>query len=410
MTADLLRAALGLLAIFLGGAGLAAALGQPIAFAFPAGLVLLEVLARFAPPWVVLALLAAAALLALQRRHAAPPRLDPAALIFLAAWAALLLTVALHDPWIDSDAANHHRWMGLARLIREQGVPRGPRGDPVGPALAAAFVASLLSRWRDQAASLLWFSAWLAIVGLGFCLSARARGLAALLVCAFATLPLLTAHLVRPGFAETLLVLFLLAGLALLERSPGPLGARAWALLGLFALGLAMTKLEGLAWAAWLLLAALTRDLEARQRARWPALLGLWAAAGAALVSLHLLLGERLEPAAGTADDRLRWIYEHHWAPRALLRFAADALSASSFSLLWWWTAGAAAWLLSRSKQDRPWVFLCAAPLAAVAYFCCFTGNVAHTLIGTDVSRFLLQASPLALSLLLRWARRLEAA
>ncbi len=57
-------------------------------------------------------------------------------------------------------------------------------------------------------------------------------------------------------------------------------------------------------------------------------------------------------------------------APRALLRFAADALSASSFSLLWWWTLGAAVWLLA--------------------------------------ARFLLQLSPVALALLLRWARRLE--
>ena len=417
MTADLLLAALALLAIALSGAGLAATLGESLAFAWPAGLVLLEAIRLVAPPRVALALLGLVALLAIGAplglyREARPARqpLHLGAALFLSVWAALLLAVALHDPWIDSDAANHHRWVGLAKLLREQAAPPLSRLDPLGPSLAVATVASLLSRWRDQAASLLWLANWLAIAGLGFAMAARvrARGLASLLVCAFATLPLLTAHVVRPGFAESLLTLFILAGLALLERNDGPLDARAWSLLSLFAAGAAMTKLEGKAWALWLLLAALTRDLPLRGRARRGTLIAAWAGAGATLISAHLLLGERLEPQPGAADDRVRWVYEHHWAPRALLRFAADALSASSFSLLWWWTLGAAAWLLLRSPEDRLWLLLCAAPLAAVAYFCCFTGNIQHTLIGTDVARFLLQLSPIALALQLRWARRLE--
>lgn len=435
MTSDLLRAAAALAAILLGGAGLSGLLGESLAFAFPAGLAVLELASLRAPPGVALTLLLLCAPLALlSPKGARPPRarVPVAALALLAVFAALLATIALCDPWIDSDAANHHRWVGLARLIREQGVPAGPRGDPLGPSLAVAFVAAFLSRWRDQAASLLWVAVWLSIVALGFALTATARArrgeqapaepgpsgeaplsgplaepLSALLVCAFATAPLLLAHVVRPGFAELLLTLFLLAGVALLERHEA-LGARRWALLLLLALGLANTKLEGKAWALWLLLAALTRALHGRFRAR--TLAASWAAAGALGIALHLAVGQRLEPAAGAADDRIRWPFEHHWAPQALLRFAADALSASSFSLLWWWTLAAALWLAARgSARDRLWLVLAAAPLAAVFYFCCFTGNVAHTLIGTDVSRFLLQVSPLALLLLLRWARSLGA-
>lgn len=410
MNPDLLRGAFALAAIALGGAGLAAALGESLAFAFPAGLALL--MAIPASPNVALVLLLAAGPLALLAPKVPRPRaqVPVPALAFLAVCAALLAAVALCDPWIDSDAANHHRWIGLAKLIREQGLPRGARVDPPGPSLAVAFVAAFFSRWRDQAASAVWLCAWLAVAALGFAMSARvrSRALAALLVCAFATAPLLIAHVVKPGFAEALLTLFLLAGLALLERREGPLGARGWALLAIFAAGLAMTKLEGKAWAAWLILAALTRALQPRLKPH--ALAAAWTAAAAGLVALHLALGERLEPAAGTADDRMRWIFEHHWAPRALMRFAADALSASSFALLWWWTLAAAIWLLLRSSEDRLWLLVCAAPLAAVFYFCCFTGNVAHTLIGTDVSRFLLQLSPISLAVLLRWARRLDAA
>jgi hypothetical protein len=234
--------------------------------------------------------------------------------------------------------------------------------------------------------------------------------MAALLVCAYCTMPLLVAHVVKPGFAELLVVVMLLAGLCVLERRDGPLRPGDWALVAAFAAGCTFGKKEAIVWAAWLLCAAATRELAVRGLFRWRQLVAAWTGITAAVVSLHLLLGERLAPAAGTADDRIRWVYQHRWAPRAFARFAAEALSASSFGLVWWWTAVAALGLAMRSPADRGWAALSAFPIAGVIYFCCVTGNVEHTLLGDDAGRFLLQVSPIAFCLLVRWARSLERA
>src|SRR5262249_30459621 len=124
-------------------------------------------------PWIALAALALAAT-NIGDRHSfsARGKRVTVPIFLLALQGALLVFSVLHDPWIDSDAANWVRWVGLAKRIAENGVlGPGPLADRLEPSLLPAFIAAFLDRWRDDLVVLPWVATWVSASALALRMS-----------------------------------------------------------------------------------------------------------------------------------------------------------------------------------------------------------------------------------------------
>lgn len=448
MTSDLVRSLLACALILAGGMGLLAFL-RPIASWRPAAFIGLSwnlgllalyvvgsILIRFAAfrgtwPWWVGALFLAVAVAA-SLSKATRPKWDESArsndgrivralliacLGVVCLKAILVVSLMIRLPVIDSDAANLDRWVGLAKHLDYEGMGNGAwlhARDKTSPSLIPAYTAGFLSRWRDSLVCLPWFFTWLSILALAWGTvesytrnSLWAAGAAFL----FAAVPLSITHVLRPGFSDLILAGFVVSAVSayLLTMYPrGDYGVRSWLLLLLPLLAASLTKNEGLIWMMWIAGAAACFHLNARLGVPWRKILTVIGLVGGCGLLVYVLFHDWIR-ANLISDFRVGLLFRFRQSDRALRMFFRTFFASNGFNLLYWITIGLCLGLFFRvrSAGDRILLVFCFLPFVFVFYFCCYTGNIPATVVGTDTGRLLLPLQAFALPVfLVAWNTR----
>lgn len=318
--------------------------------------------------------------------------------------------IQMTNPMIDSDAAQPFLWIGLAKVIRYNGyLPAGtPHSFYVFPSFLPAWLSMFLPRWHDSFISLPWFFCYLSMIGIGAHSCYRiTSNRAASLLCAylFSSVPLVIAHVIRPGYSDLILSHFFLLGVAALgilffgnlEKEESQL----WTfILGVAGLGCFLTKHEGVIWFFWMALVWFFYYLRFKRNIRWNKILGGFFSIGFLTAVLYFLLA-RFVKTSVPMDPRFEQIFDLQFDVRTVRAFGWAALQAGSFHFLWWLMGFMMLWIWVRktSVEAKVFAWLTAMPFLFVFYLACFTSNIQYTLIQTNISRVLLQIIGLFLPL-----------
>lgn len=323
----------------------------------------------------------------------------------------LLFFVVLNFPVFDSDATNADRWVGLAKNIYREGwyLADSAHYERFSPSLIPLWMSYFTSRWFDSFAALPGFISWLGILGLsGNYFLEKTGTLRGALFFPFvlALLPLLSTHVIRPGYADLPVCFFFLGivieTLGLMEsKSTEQAKVLRWLPYFGFSFCLILTKKEGAAWLAWSLWVLGMEAL--MDRSRFSArdfvrvelfFLGVFFAVyyfTSDFIAEHLI-----------QDYRMKWLFEHVYSSDAIYAFFYHLFILNSFGLYWWLTIASVFYFMKFAKESRQ-QFLAtqiAVLLGAVFYFHCFTGNVPKTINWTNQGRFFLQLIPLGVMVL----------
>lgn len=357
--------------------------------------------------------------------EATRPRLrwyDAALVLLIVAKLGMVGYVATRDPVFDADATLTSGYAPLAKQIGE-GVSAqvalahagGTAISPWGPPILMAWVRLFLDRWHDSVAGLPWLIAFVSILAIALVTAwTTTRHVTATLACGyvFSAVPLLATHVVRVGYNDLLTAYFVMMGLSVATRAflmrGGP-GA-VWVGLGVVAIaGSALSKLEGRAWALWLVMIGLSLYLHRRRGVAWRSIFPVQAGVLVAGVLAWGQMAERLvSPGAG---DRLSFLTPHAFDPRAALISLGFLFGWGSFGL-WGWLCAILALALLVDKvaaETKALVVYSAAMVLGVLAVANFTGSVQFTTEGSNVGRFLLQVTGALLPIYCAWAARIPA-
>jgi hypothetical protein len=357
------------------------------------------------------------------RRHKAPGKKTDASFkmswvgsLFLGLLAfkiAAVFYVLMVNPVIDSDAANPFRWMGLAKLmglggslsdhiaeLRQITIPRHeiPNFDRFSPPLLAAWTHLFLPRWHDSLVSLPWFFTYLSIIGTAFALIYRTtlnETAASLGTYFFASIPMISIHVVRPGYADVILTYYLIVALSflLLMVRCGP--SKPLILFVIVAtVGCMLSKREGVIWSGVLYLTLAGVVANKHYSISWIKIL----MAHLCLITIGWFLYYFVSDIIVqnfTLDHRYQWLFQKRYNPHALKAFFDSAFCRGSFNLCWWFVMLMSLFLMVRKTTEVSKVVTFSLFLffLAVLYYTSFTGNIEATLAHTNVGRLLLQIS-----------------
>lgn len=325
--------------------------------------------------------------------------------------AILVFSLIIRLPVIDSDAANFDRWAGLAKALDYEGMATETwfhARDRSSPSLIPAYVAGFLSRWRDGLVCLPWFFSWLSILAVvwGTMKSYTRNAIwAAGSAFLFAAVPLSITHVIRPGFSDLLLAGFVVSAVSaflLTMYQRRDFGLRPWLLLLLLLAAAVLTKNEGAIWTMWIAGTALCFHLNARWDVPWKKLLSIVVIAGAAATLIYVLFQDWIRTNL-ISDDRVQLLFRFRESDAALRMFFRTFFASNGFNLLYWILLGLCTGLLIRVRNagDRILLVFAFLPFVFVFYFCCYTGNIHATIMGTDTGRLLLPLQAFALPVFL---------
>ena len=334
----------------------------------------------------------------------------------------LVTYICMVNSVTDSDATNVRGYVALAKKISEGQVRLseimehgGGHISSIGPSLLSAWVNMFLDRWHDSVSSLPWLLAWLFSGCIAFITcNSLTRHFTASLACAylFLSFPLAALHVFRSGFHDLLTMYFFIAGISVLSftfLAKEKLGTM-WLATGIIALlGIALCKSEGQMWALFLAVMWGSYYLHAYKDVPWKKLIFAQLLLAAFFFVIYILVIDK-EFLQGLEDHRHRLIAPHAFEKEAFAMTMITAYRSGSFGI-WWWATGLAWIYLLIAKQvpatTKAMVFFTLSIFLSIIYFANFTENIQFTLIGTNVSRFLLQVSglllPLYCALIMLW-------
>ncbi len=325
----------------------------------------------------------------------------------------LVTYICMVNSVTDSDATAMRGYVALAKKIGEgvsfsEVMDRGTgHTSPLGPSLLSAWIRMFQDRWHDSIGSLPWLLAWLFGGGIAFITCDRlSRHLTASLACAylFLSLPFATIHVIRSGFHDLLTMYFFIAGISVLSctflvgKKPGA----AWLTAGMIAiLGVALCKTEGKMWALFLAVMWINYYLLASSGIAWKKLIAAQLLLAAVALVVYYLAVDK-EFLQGFENQRLRLMAPRAFEKEAFAMTVTIAYGSGSFGIWWWATGLAGIYLLVARKvpaMTKITAFFVFSILLAIVFFANFTENIQATLIGINVSRFLLQVAGLLLPL-----------
>ena len=320
---------------------------------------------------------------------------------------------------IDSDATNFHRHVGLGKSLA-QGHLLSETGADQYPSLTTKVAQGVISgwfnifqdRWHDAIATLAWVVAWLSMIVMAYMTIVLVCGnhTAGLgLAYVLSSLPLLGTHVMRPGFADLFVAMFLTVAacayaLYLYRVTRNEL---VYCLMGLSILGCAMIKLEGAAWGMVMLFTFLSVFVHRRWGIPYGRIIGMQSLMLLLGFSVFFVTADWILENLDVSDVRLVWLLTRTFDPRSFDAFFGDVFTHGSFSILWWFTFGLSAILLFKAKQavSRVPVFCVTILFLGVFYYANFGGAVTYTLQGTNVGRFLLHLTPLSILIFSAFSR-----
>ncbi|MBF0219842.1 MAG: hypothetical protein HQL49_10000 [Gammaproteobacteria bacterium] len=351
-----------------------------------------------------------------------------ASILLLALLLIKVLTViasALLMPVIDSDATNPAGYMTIAEKIllhiplsQALAASDGYMRSQLGPSLLTAWGQLFVERWHISLAALPWILTYL-FSGLLIYQMARKWTQSPLMVLGltyvFVSLPLLTVHVIRIGFNDIFVMYFLLSGVMTLYhlylQQPTKKDGLAWSVASLLifsaALGMTLSKLEGVVWAGWLVVIYLSITAHTLLGVRWKPLLALQVGIAAVLLAIYY----GIDPAFYDTleQGRLNLLKPHAPELTAIAYTVKTLFTMGSFNLYWWlFVIFVLYGLFSQPLEMRVFIFYMLSIFMSLMFFANLTANVTYTANGTSTGRFLLQISPIAIPIFIQTIRLLS--
>lgn len=331
--------------------------------------------------------------------------------------AALVGFAAVHNPVVDSDATLYNNYVSMAKKIGA-GLSRGavtaedPQFEkrlksPLGPSVLSAYPRLFIDRWHNQAAAVPWLFCYLSILGLAFFFSFRMTRrftVSLALTYLFSAVPILSNHVLRPGFNDLLVCYFLMMAFgaaAVFIRDGGlksfkPKSDPGAALMLIGGLGASLSKPEGLMWSFWLALVLFSCALNLRGKISWPKIIGAQAALAVLILAVWYAYGESFLSSYGGRAMQLAPAAS--FDPRSWEMTISFFFKWGAFNVLWY--IGAVTALLAlfyADAQTRAFVFYLLSMTAALIFFANLTQNQTFTIQGTTLGRFLLHLTAVPL-------------
>lgn len=321
----------------------------------------------------------------------------------------LLVYVNLVNPVVDSDASDNYRHIGLAKYIfhsytlSDTMAYKSGQTTVLSPPILHAWSNIFQDRWHDSIATIHYLVIFIftlfmiMIVGL----KQNIKTIWILLgIYLFSTIPLLNMHVIRPGFADIIVMYFFLLAVSVLISVffiQNYQFTKKTYLLSLVAiLGMAMTKMEGIIWASWFVLVLVSYYIYQQKSISWKKILLFQLV----MISFgYIVYFFSANWVLNTFDlpIRLTWLFEVKYDPKSFDMFFGFLYTWGGQGLIWWLLSIASITIIFKSKNinHKALIIYILILMFFIFYFANFTGNVKFTLIGTNVGRFLLQISPL---------------
>lgn len=321
----------------------------------------------------------------------------------------LLIYGNLVNPVVDSDATNNSRLVGLAKYIFMQ----HPLSD------TNAYSATTLSelslpilnawsnifqdRWHDSVATIhyvfvfIWTLMCAGIIGIKQQIKPTFSLLAIFII---SSIPLLSMHVLRPGFADIMIMHFFMISIVVLFSiiNKKSISNKNYFLLIVTILGMVLTKLEGMIWSAWVIIVVLSLYLNYQKQISWKTILTYQAILLVVGFGLYLVTADWVLRTI-SLPLRVSWLFDLQYNPRSFDRFFSYMYSDGGQGLIWWIFSITSVLILIKSKIniDKIIVLYALILMLGLFHFSNFTYNITFTLLGTNVGRFLLQISPIVL-------------
>jgi hypothetical protein len=315
--------------------------------------------------------------------------------------ASVLLIINVAQPVFDSDATNPFRWVGLAKIMYRLGGLSDSTylWHPYFPSLIPLYLNSFTVRWFDSFAAFPWFLFYFSMIGISFSFLTRyGRSITEFATYPFvlALTPMLGMHVIRPGFSDLIVSYFVMAIVTLLFDSLLQRDRRLLFLSLAFALGLALTKKEGLPWILVLYGSFGALYLFTSQRVSARKLL----VGEVCLICISSILYLIAAPSIAhwlKGGSLLGMLFRPKLDGAAIGFFIEQVFFRAAFGLYWWFFLAALIVVATTADNTlfRLTAIHCGALWLGLFFFSCFTGNVHFTLQGTNVCRLMLQAVPL---------------
>ncbi len=314
----------------------------------------------------------------------------------------LLAWISLNRPVFDSDAINPRRWVGLAKAIyRLGGLPASVRfWNPAFPSLVPLWPNMFTARWYDSMAGVPWVCFYVLTLLISGQFIYRVTGsLKAGLAyaCVLASIPLMWNHVIRPGFSDLIVCYFMAAVLSLLYYSYQYRQRRYFLFSLVFMLGACMSKQEAVGWMLLIYAACGLLYWHVKRQRPVALILGIEGIVIAAGLATHLLFADFFHDLVAGRFLYLGLFFRNRFDPAAVRLLVERTFTWATFGIYWYLVLGILVYILIRpgSTFVRLLGAQCALAYLLILYFLCGTGNVGHTISGTNASRLLLQWVPL---------------
>ncbi len=332
-------------------------------------------------------------------------------LLFILVHACILLWINLSHPIFDSDATDSTRWVGLAKEVyRAGGLSSSTHvRNPVFPSLIPLLANSLTKRWFDSLAALPWFFFYASFLMIScrfiwLITGEIKKGL--IYGCILLSIPILSIHVMRPGFSDLILCYFVACVLINLFSSYHYRNKQYFFLSLVFMAGACMTKQEGSVWmvvvyGAYGLLYAYEKHRISMRRIIISEILAI----GTGLI-IFSFGADYLRSLAAGRPGYLRIMSHFQFSPEALEGLVIRLFTWGTFGIYWYLVLVLLAYLLifSRNGLYRLACVQIVILFGLLLFFFCATGSAKFTINGTNVSRLLMHWVPLGGLLLVMWS------
>ena len=274
----------------------------------------------------------------------------------------LLIYVNLVNPVVDSDATGNYRHVGLAKYIFMQhplsdtNAYKDAQSTELALPILHAWSNIFQDRWHDSIATIhyvfifIWTLMFAGIIGI---MQQIRLTFALLAIFIIASIPLLSIHVVRPGYADIVVMHFFMISIAVLFSiiNKKSISNKNYFLLIVAILGMVLTKLEGVIWSAWMIIVVLSLYLNYQKNINWKTILTYQAILLIVGFGIYLVTADWV---LRTIDlpVRVSWLFDLQYNPKSFDRFFSQMYSDGGQGLIWWIFPITSVVILIKSKTN----------------------------------------------------------
>lgn len=322
---------------------------------------------------------------------------------------ALVIFGNLLNPVVDSDAVDAYRHVGLAKYIFMQyplsatEAYKAEVSTELSLPIWHAWSSMFQDRWYDSVATFHYVLAFIGALIMAGIIGIRQQikpTFVLLAVFIIVSIPIAAMHIVRPGFADLMVMYFFMLAIAVLFAilDDKIITKSNVFLLVVAVLGMAMSKLEGIIWAIWAVIVVASWCFHYYKNVDWKTILLYQGVVLVVGFAGYLLVADWVFTTVNL-PIRISWLFDLRYNPESFDRFFGYMYISGGQGLIWWIFSifSVVVLLKSKSQTDKTMVLYTLILMLGLFHFANFTANIGFTLNGTNVGRFLLQLSPIIL-------------